>query len=215
MFLIIIIVVMILMVYYIIYHRTLHSGEFFIQGNNNQKIDKLMIVAHPDDELIFGGSELVKESGWKVVCVTNATWRSHNIFSPNLKKNRYQEFILVMNKLGHAYEIWDFEDNLFSANWNLNLLEKKLLQIINQQKYNKIVTHNLKGEYGHVQHKKISEIINNIKPANLYVFGYNENIYNEYTAQITQLLKIYHSQNNTIAMHYKWIVHQCLEKISS
>ena len=33
---------------------------------------KLMIVAHPDDELIFGGAELIKHGpDYKVVCITN------------------------------------------------------------------------------------------------------------------------------------------------
>jgi LmbE family N-acetylglucosaminyl deacetylase len=35
------------------------------------KTNKLMIVSHPDDEVIFGGSALLEEEGWRVVCLTN------------------------------------------------------------------------------------------------------------------------------------------------
>ncbi|HDR7646817.1 TPA: PIG-L family deacetylase [Bacillus mycoides] len=34
-------------------------------------LDKLMIVAHPDDESIFWGAALINENGWKVICLTN------------------------------------------------------------------------------------------------------------------------------------------------
>ena len=33
-------------------------------------LNKLMIVAHPDDETLFGGGELIKHKGeYKVVCL--------------------------------------------------------------------------------------------------------------------------------------------------
>lgn len=33
--------------------------------------DKLCIVAHPDDEVLWGGANLLVESGWKVIVATN------------------------------------------------------------------------------------------------------------------------------------------------
>jgi LmbE family N-acetylglucosaminyl deacetylase len=36
-----------------------------------KKVNKLMIVAHPDDELVFGGAELIKYGEqYKVVCIS-------------------------------------------------------------------------------------------------------------------------------------------------
>ena len=40
-------------------------------------IDKIMIVAHPDDETLFGYSDLI-EGTWLVICVTGATVNSTN-----------------------------------------------------------------------------------------------------------------------------------------
>ena len=39
---------------------------------NKNNVDKLMIVAHRDDETIFGGNELLSEKGWKVIAVEPA-----------------------------------------------------------------------------------------------------------------------------------------------
>jgi len=36
------------------------------------EVDKLLIVAHPDDELLWGGMNILSEPGWFVVCATNA-----------------------------------------------------------------------------------------------------------------------------------------------
>jgi hypothetical protein len=55
-----------------------------------------MIVAHPDDEVLFGGSQLITEKNWKVVCVTNGN---------NTKRSF--EFGSVMKLLNLDYEIWD------------------------------------------------------------------------------------------------------------
>ena len=40
-------------------------------SSNKKKFNKVMIVAHPDDELIFGGAELIQNKGYKVICITN------------------------------------------------------------------------------------------------------------------------------------------------
>ena len=34
-------------------------------------VDKLMVVAHPDDEVLWGGANLLAEPGWKVLVATN------------------------------------------------------------------------------------------------------------------------------------------------
>ena len=61
-----------LIVYYVFF-RKLYSSARKLKGNNHLKYDKLMIVTHPDDELIFGGRLLLDKKGWKVVCITNGS----------------------------------------------------------------------------------------------------------------------------------------------
>ncbi|WP_181884521.1 protein kinase domain-containing protein [Neobacillus piezotolerans] len=126
------------------------------------KADKLMIVAHPDDEVLFGGGELIKEKGWKVICVTNSN-----------NKERASEFKFVMKSLGAEYEIWDFPD-VWEGDFDRPALTKKIKNELKGKDYKKIVTHNLHGEYGHTQHIALSEVVHSLCKKNLYVFGYGD-----------------------------------------
>ena len=122
---------------------------------------KLMIVAHPDDELIFGGAELIKHGpDYKVVCITNKN-----------NKTRSSEFKNVMEKLGvGSYEMWDFEDKIYddvSKTYDSDKFKNLL-----SKKWDKIVTHNPIGEYGHPKHKRIFETVKSLTDK-FYVFGKN------------------------------------------
>ncbi|NDB84328.1 MAG: PIG-L family deacetylase, partial [Alphaproteobacteria bacterium] len=35
------------------------------------EVDKLLIIAHPDDEVLWGGMNLILQSGWFVICSTH------------------------------------------------------------------------------------------------------------------------------------------------
>jgi len=150
-------------------------------------MNKIMIVAHPDDESIFGGSLLIRESDWKVVCVTDAhqEWRK-------LEFEKAMKFLRITD-----YEIWDFSDNLpaFTPAWTEEITEEisdKLKKVLSEKKYDKIVTHNSEGEYGHNQHKAIHQIVKNLVKENLYVFGKcDERLDKEVLMKKIDLLEIY------------------------
>lgn len=216
----IIIIILLTIIYLFVSNRKLYSSNKVISGNeviSDKKIvnpKNLMIVAHPDDELIFGGKELLSKDSWKIVSITNGSAASQNKFSFN-RSDRKKEFINVMNTHKWSYEIWDYEDNLFNANWDIYSLTNELNRVINEQKYEMIVTHNLYGEYGHIQHRKISELIYSLKPNNLYVFSYDENSHNPYAQNIKTLLATnYGSQKKVIEKHNNCIEHQTTCKIT-
>lgn len=121
--------------------------------------DKLMVVTHPDDESLFGGGELLKEKGWLVVCATNKD-----------NKMRNAEFQKAMDFVGAEREIWDYEDK-WNGDFDRPELIKDLQEVIGRRWWKKIVTHNLDGEYGHTQHKALSDIMHNLVKEDLYVFG--------------------------------------------
>ena len=125
------------------------NADVLNQTFHDYNATKLMIIAHPDDELIFGGNELINNgSDYKVVCVTNPK-----------DENRIDEFEKVMKKLNVCtWEILDFEDTLYPA--NLDGVEddraiSAIFRLVNSRQWDKIVTHNPIGEYGHPQHKFI------------------------------------------------------------
>ena len=71
---------------------------------DDYQVNKLMIVAHPDDELIFGGAELIKYGPeYRVICLTNQ--------SNEVRRNEFEE---VMKKLKvGSWEMMDYEDTLY------------------------------------------------------------------------------------------------------
>jgi hypothetical protein len=147
----------------------------------------LMIVAHPDDELIFGGSELIRDGkNYKVICV-----------SSGYDTVRRSEFELVMENLGISdYEIWNYEDDLY-APFSDKLLDD-LRRVINEESWLKIVTHNPIGEYGHPQHRDLYLKIRSITD-DIYVFCKTPHILDDVTLRRKrELLNIYSSQHEII-----------------
>jgi len=168
------------------------NAKILSEAFNDYQATKLMIIAHPDDELIFGGIELMNYgSDYKVVCVTNPT-----------NKDRILEFETVMEKLNIcSWEILDYEDTLHPTQ-----TYDKLDDIINSREWKKIVTHNPVGEYGHPQHKLIHDRVKNClaetSPStidNFYVFGKSPVKINEMILNLKMdLLKLYKSEEEII-----------------
>lgn len=149
--------------------------------------DKLMVVAHPDDEVIFGGALLLREKHWKVICVTNSG-----------NKMRTREFAKVMRLVGAEYEIWNYPDT-YSGNFNRVALRRDLLRLIQRNRFKKVVTHGLHGEYGHPQHKVIARIMRNIVKQNLYAFSISrKRLPMQIINKKERLLQVYQSQKWTI-----------------
>lgn len=176
---------------------------------NNKKekeIRRLMIVAHPDDETIFGGGHLLQDK-YTVVCITCGKI-----------EYRVKEFEEVMSKTKEDYIMLGYTDreNLTGpiSNWNneYNDIYNSLSEIINGTDWDIIVTHNPDGEYGHIHHIKTSEIVSEIANKDkLYYFGHwytdgdngpriDDNLYNEKT---NELISIYYRSQGA-ALNYNY-----------
>lgn len=154
---------------------TLHigAGKGFVSKAmlSNLDIDdctNLMIVAHPDDETIWGGAHLM-EGKWFVVCMTNQFF--------TLRKNEYRN---VLNSLGVKGIILDYPD-LYKGldgkwridQWKYNIqdaLANDINTIINYKNWDQIVTHNPAGEYGHIHHKYVNTAVKNSCSTNTKTF---------------------------------------------
>lgn len=107
---------------------------------------RLMIVAHPDDEVIFGFQALITDPDIHVICCTNGA-----------NQARAAEFNLVMRALGASGEIWDYPD-VWGGGFPDDLLGRIRSAIVKHDA-GTLITHGVDGEYGHTQHQALHRIV--------------------------------------------------------
>ena len=127
--------------------KCLHQKE--INQIDLKQCQKLMIVAHPDDETIWGGSHLLK-GHYLVVCLTNGN---------NAKRKK--EFMKIMKETHNQGLMFDYPDktNGQRDKW-LHVkqkIKKDITYILNKKAWAMVVTHNPLGEYGHINQKNYDE----------------------------------------------------------
>ena len=157
-------------------------------------IDKLMITAHPDDEALFGGAELLTHpKEYKVIAVDEA----HN-------HERKGEFKASMAFIGiEEYEHWTGYKG--GEDYHREKLIYELLRVLRERDWIKVVTHNKIGEYGHPRHRALHEILNHLRPEILWQFDKGrirlpKNILN----RKRDLLKVYKSQSGVLDWFSPW-----------
>ena len=117
-------------------------------------VESLMIVAHPDDETLWGSEELLKNK-YLVVCITCGT---------NKKREKEIEAALKISK--DRLIVLDKPDKVRGkrSDWKhyKKQIEYELKYVIKKKKWNTIVTHNPEGEYGHIHHKITNNIVTKV-----------------------------------------------------
>lgn len=123
---------------------------------NLQSVNNLMIVAHPDDETLFGGAHLIT-GNYLVVCLTNArTYRAEDFHDAmdiaNVERIMlsYPDTLeLPDGKLQYDPDYnWDFDQLAIQSDIDL---------LLHYKQWDTVVTHNPDGDYGHYHHKKVSK----------------------------------------------------------
>jgi len=125
---------------------------------------KIMIVAHPDDESIFGGNALFYDK-YLVVCITCG-----------VNAKRVEEFKMVMSKYGDDFIMLSYPDlvNNKKSNWDKEYtsIDADLKMLLSLKKWDLVITHNPDGEYGHIHHKMTNKIVtSHSDKSKLYYFG--------------------------------------------
>ena len=156
-----------------------------------------MVVAHPDDETLFGGGELLKHKGeYKVVCLD---YGNHMI--------RHKEFICAMEKLGvEKWEHWDGEPYKSSVSYNESILIPRLERVLAEQKWEKVVTHNQGGEYGHYRHIGTHNVMVRLVTDKLWVFdtSYKEPLDEQIRILKGKILKTCYPSQEQVLRWFKW-----------
>ena len=148
---------------------------------NNHR--SLLVIAHPDDDLIFAHDVLFNYNNLHVICLSHYTY-------PNI---RYNEFVECMNYFNiNKYKLLDFEDRK-DIKWDINKIKDSILNYINLNGlFTNIITHNKNGEYGHPHHIACNKALENISTH----FFHEGTKYNwDYKKEISYN-KLYKSQYN-------------------
>jgi LmbE family N-acetylglucosaminyl deacetylase len=152
-----------------------------------------MITAHPDDEALFGGAELLTHpKEYKVVVLDEY----HNDI-------RRREFLDSMRLIGISeYEHWTGYKG--GEDYHRERLIYELLRVLREREYTKIVTHNEQGEYGHPRHRALHDVLAHLRPEILWVFGRGEKLSDEMIAKKKKLLECYRSQKEVLEWFNPW-----------
>lgn len=160
-------------------------------------VNKLMIVAHPDDETLFGGGELLKCKGeYKVVCLD---YGNHMV--------RHKEFICAMEMLGvEKWEHWDGEPYKSSTAYNESVLIPRLERVLKEKEWEKVVTHNQGGEYGHYRHIGTHNLMARLCPDRLWVFDtcFKEPLAEDIKTLKGEVLKDCYPSQKQVLRWFKW-----------
>ena len=119
-----------------------------------KEINRLIFVAHPDDESIWCDEKLDNKT--HVVIVFGLSKLGLEI--AKLRKN---EFKNAMEIAGCSYEIWNYPEKI--NHLNTDSIEKNILKVLDKFKnIEEIYTHNEFGEYGHIDHIRLHNIMKNV-----------------------------------------------------
>jgi LmbE family N-acetylglucosaminyl deacetylase len=170
--------------------------------------DFLMIVAHPDDDALFGGpiQKSFPHHHWAVVCVTH-----------NRDNFRGRELIHWQRSLGtHTDDIFllDFPDDpedfrRDKSSFTPEQVADAVAALnITATTY---VSHNAIGEYGHIHHRTVHQAVCLLKPKHWIMFGhYLENPAMQFTVPdyVDDAAKAFQSQAD-IVRHYHDQIDAC------
>lgn len=108
----------------------------------------LVIVAHPDDETIWMGNQILNNNNdWTIFSLCRAS-----------DPDRYPKFLKACSHYNAAPIITDLEDDRLDSldiNKIIDLIDKNL----KNKEYDLIFTHGENGEYGHIRHKETHQAV--------------------------------------------------------
>jgi len=124
--------------------------ESMTLSSNKTATHELMIVAHPDDELLWGGEYLLKRNSSVHVVVTSTQNEDTDI--------RRAEFMSVEKRLGYIGELLDGKDSPKSEELE-NHIKRRIQDLACGHEWERIITHGPEGEYGHPKHQQVHDAV--------------------------------------------------------
>ena len=141
---------------------------------------RLMVVAHPDDEILWGGGLPIAFPGdWTIIACS----------IPHHDPVRAYCFFRVCEELGAKARLLPFTDGGIPEN-----LLPHLDVLGGLEGFDEVVTHGASGEYGHPQHIQVHNYVNKVignRPLTTFGFGTGENILRLHPIQVEKKLQAF------------------------
>jgi LmbE family N-acetylglucosaminyl deacetylase len=124
-----------------------------------------MVVAHPDDETLWGGATLAREPGWGVICLTHSRTRH--------RRRAFEEAMRRLEAVPVLFDVPDRRTGEVTAE-DRDLMSGILDPILTRHGIEFILTHSPDGETGHRIHMAISDVVSRIAdPSALHYFSFD------------------------------------------
>jgi len=119
--------------------------------SNNTFKTVAVIVAHPDDETLWAGGTILNNPSWE--CFIISLCRKNDT-------DRAPKFYKVLKNLNAKGIMGDLDDGAEQTPLPEKEVEKAILDLLPQNHFDLIITHNPKGEYTkHLRHEEISKAV--------------------------------------------------------
>jgi LmbE family N-acetylglucosaminyl deacetylase len=133
-------------------------------------MDNLIIVAHPDDEIVWFSTLLREKNSALIICFDIFSKKNQDILDNNQRVscilNYYKKFIPVIwlrTPKSTFPKIFGKVDKKIIKSLSINL--NSIIKMLSPKR---VFTHNPWGEYGHSEHKAIYKIVSSIRPDVLF-----------------------------------------------
>ena len=119
---------------------------------DNQTIKSvLIIVAHPDDEILWAGGTILNNPSWD--CFIISLCRKND-------EDRAPKFYRVLNTLKAKGIMGNLDDGPEQTPLNNSDIQQIIIDLLPKNDFDLIITHNLMGEYTHhLRHEEVSKAV--------------------------------------------------------
>lgn len=126
-------------------------------NKKTQKLNNLLVIAHPDDEALFFSGLLLnyKRQKWTIVCVTDANADENGA-------KRKKDFVKSCKLLGIEKHYFLGLPDVFNQRLPIEDIVFKLATLFKNILFDQVYTHGILGEYGHPHHQDVSYAVHKL-----------------------------------------------------